>query len=219
MGDRSAVPMDPVGVLTPYERCSELVTGLILTLSVAGSVSVTTGDGDGRSALLLAILGCNAAWGAVDAALYLLSQRFQRSRRSLLISAIASSSTEEGRLLLGRLLPDSVAAQLSADEIEGLRRKIAGVRLSRERLSSEDWRGAAAIFFIVVLGSFPVALPFALPLEPRVAVRVSYGIALLMLLALGIAMGRYAGINPWRSAGILVGLGSAMVAVVILLGG
>jgi hypothetical protein len=36
---------------------------------------------------------------------------------------------------------------------------------------------------------------------------------------LGLVMGRYAGISAWRSAGVLVALGAALVGVVILLGG
>jgi hypothetical protein len=215
----STVQIDPDRVLTPYERCVEVVTGLIITLSVVGSVSVISNNPAGRTALLVAILGCNVAWGVVDAALYLISQRLARARTALVISAVAGSTAEDGRTLLGRVLPEPLAAVLTPDDLETLRGKIAGLRPQDSTLSGRDWRGAAGVFLDVVLGSVPVALPFALPLGARQAVHVSFAVALLMLLALGLVMGRFAGINPWRSAGVLVALGAALVAVVILLGG
>jgi VIT1/CCC1 family predicted Fe2+/Mn2+ transporter len=215
----SIVHLDHPGALTPYERCVEVVTGLILTLSVAGSVSVISNDFEGRSALLGAILGCNVAWGAVDAALYLISQRLQRGRTALLIAAIASSPAEHGRQLLGGLLPDPVTAEMTADELEALRKRLALVRPRSTKVSAADMRGALTVFLDVVIGSLPVAFPFVIPLPARAAVHLSYAIALVMLLGLGVVMGRYAGINLWRSAGVLVGLGAALVAVVILLGG
>jgi hypothetical protein len=103
MGRRAILFMDSETPLTPYERCVELVTGLVLTLSVAGSVSVISNDPEGRLALLLAILGCNVAWGAVDAILYLLSQRLQRARTALLISSIASADAADSFGVLGAL--------------------------------------------------------------------------------------------------------------------
>jgi hypothetical protein len=51
------------GVLNPVDRFSEVIFGLLMVLSIAGSVSVATvGQGDVRT-LLIAAIGCNTAWG------------------------------------------------------------------------------------------------------------------------------------------------------------
>jgi hypothetical protein len=63
--------------LDPIDRISEVLFGLIMVLSFTGSISVVS---DGRaeiSELLWAALGCNLAWGIIDAVFYLMSTIFQ----------------------------------------------------------------------------------------------------------------------------------------------
>ncbi len=70
-------------VLDPVDRISEILFGLIMVLTFTGSISVAT---DGRAEikeLLWASLGCNLAWGIVDAVMYLMSTSFRKRARTL----------------------------------------------------------------------------------------------------------------------------------------
>jgi VIT1/CCC1 family predicted Fe2+/Mn2+ transporter len=84
------------------------------------------------------------------------------------------------------------------------------------------WRdvlAAAAIFAIVVTATFPVVLPFALIQDVRTAMTVSRTVALAMLFIGGLALGRYAGYGSWKVGLMMVGLGTALVAAIMALGG
>ncbi len=60
-------------LLDPTERLSEILFGLIMVLSFTCSFSVATerGRADVRN-MLVAALGCNLAWGIIDAVFYLM---------------------------------------------------------------------------------------------------------------------------------------------------
>jgi VIT1/CCC1 family predicted Fe2+/Mn2+ transporter len=79
--------------------------------------------------------------------------------------------------------------------------------------------GALGVFLIVVLTTLPVIVPFALTANAHRALRISNGIAVIMLFLAGYAFGKYSGHRPWRMALAMVILGSAMVGITISLGG
>jgi hypothetical protein len=67
-----------IRVLAPAERTSEVLFGLIMVLTFTGSLSVTeAGRGDVRT-MLIAALGCNLAWGIIDAVFYLMGALAER---------------------------------------------------------------------------------------------------------------------------------------------
>ena len=57
----------PDRVLEPGERISEILFGLIMALTVTGTTSVVTADRFQIRTMLIAALGCNVAWGIIDA--------------------------------------------------------------------------------------------------------------------------------------------------------
>ena len=66
-------------VLNPVDRISEVLFGTIMVLSFTGAISAAT---DGRQEireLLWAALGCNVAWGLVDAIMYLMNVVLERA--------------------------------------------------------------------------------------------------------------------------------------------
>ncbi|MCM3879286.1 MAG: hypothetical protein ND807_04170, partial [Vicinamibacterales bacterium] len=71
----------------------------------------------------------------------------------------------------------------------------------------------------VVASTFPVALPFVVFADVGTAMTVSRAIALTMLFFGGLALGRYAGYGSWKVGFMMAGLGTALVAAVIALGG
>ena len=66
--------------LDPIDRVSEVLFGLIMVLTFTGSLSVAESGRDDVRAMLVGALGCNLAWGIIDAILYLMGCRAEKSR-------------------------------------------------------------------------------------------------------------------------------------------
>ena len=60
-------------VLDPVDRLSEILFGLIMVLTFTGSISVATADRAETKAVLIGAIGCNIAWGIIDAIMYLMA--------------------------------------------------------------------------------------------------------------------------------------------------
>jgi lipoprotein signal peptidase len=85
------------------------------------------------------------------------------------------------------------------------------------RLAKEDWLGALGVFLVVFL--FPVVVRFIFVSNARRALRISNGIALVLLFLGGYSFGRFTNSMPWRAGLSVVIFGIAVVAIAILLGG
>jgi VIT1/CCC1 family predicted Fe2+/Mn2+ transporter len=70
----------PTRVLAPAERTSEVLFGLIMVLTFTGSLSVTEAGRAEVRTMLLGALGCNLAWGIIDAVFYLMGALAERPR-------------------------------------------------------------------------------------------------------------------------------------------
>ena len=91
--------------LAPADSLSEILFGLIMTLTFTlGAGVLVREEPDAARELLLATLGCNIAWGLIDALMYLAGQRFERGRRARLADAIRAEATEDraARIVAGR---------------------------------------------------------------------------------------------------------------------
>jgi len=68
--------------LDPATALSEVLFGLIMTLTFTLSAGLLIEDGGraGARELLIAVVGCNIAWGIIDGALFLVGQLFDRGR-------------------------------------------------------------------------------------------------------------------------------------------
>ena len=209
-------------VLSVVDRVSELLFGLFMALTFVGAVSVTNvGQGEIRS-MFAAALGCNLAWGLVDAVMYLVRTVTDRGRSLTLVRSVRSApDAEAGRRLIERALSRDVAGFVSSAEIETMRGRIVALTSlpARPKLNRDDFLAALAIFLIVVASTFPVVLPFALIADVGTAKNVSRAIALAMLFFGGLALGRYAGYGSWKVGLMMVGLGTALVAAINALGG
>ena len=91
---------------------------------------------------------------------------------------------------------------------------------SRPRaLDATDWQRALAVFLLVFLSTFPVALPFIVVRDPSTALRVSNAIAVVMLFLVGVEYGRAIDLRPWAIGACMVVLGAVLVALTMALGG
>ena len=213
-------PAEREALLDPIDRVSEILFGLIMAVTIIGSVSVASaGRAEVRTAMVAA-LGCNLAWGLVDAVMYLVRTLTERTRNRTLASLVRNASDQDAHRLIERSLPPHVAALSGPAEIEGMRRRLLVLPDVTGGLRSEDFFAAFGIFLLVVLATFPVALPFLVFDDAALAMRVSQGVAVVMLFGAGFVLGRHAGHRrPIVTGGAMALLGVALIASVKALGG
>jgi hypothetical protein len=209
-------------VLDPVDRVSEILFGLIMVLTFTGSLSVAESGRAEVRTMLIGAIGCNLAWGLIDAIMYLMGCLAERGETRRTVLAVRHSATRrEAHAAIAAHLPPVVIQALDETELDKIRQAIMAMPepAARARLAPQDWMGAAAVFLLVFLSTVPVALPFLIITDPFVALRVSNAIAIVMLAALGWSFGRLSGHNPFMSAGAFVILGLILVALTIALGG
>ena len=192
-----------------------------MVLSFTSSISVVESGRAETREVLAAALGCNLAWGIVDAAFYLMSTYVDRARKLMMIRAVreGGESGAAHRVILAAL-PSPVSAVLTASEVESLHQRL---RQSPEPpsalLERRDLAGALGVFLLVFLSTLPIVIPFVVISDPGVAMRASNGVAILMLFGMGWTLGTHAGRPGWRPGVVMVLFGLVLVAVTIALGG
>jgi hypothetical protein len=208
-------------VLDPVERVSEMCFGLFMALTFVGAVSALGGS-DSPSTMFAAALGCNVAWGLVDAVMYLVRTLTERGKRLTLALTVRDNPDPATAIrAMRQVLPGSVHTMFEDHELEPLRARIAATLAlpDRPRLTSTDFMGAVGIFLIVVATTFPVALPFVVLADGKLALIVSRLLTFAMLFGGGMALGRYSGWGGWKAGFGMLALGVALTAAIIALGG
>lgn len=210
-------------LLSPVDRVSEMLFGLFMALTFVGAVSVAQAGREEVRELLIAALGCNLAWGLVDAVMYLVGAVADRGRWLALVRSVQGApDAQAGHRLIERALSRAAAGDLlSPIEVEAVRQRIAALCdvPARPTLERDDLLAALGIFLIVVVSTFPVVLPFVLIRDVATALSASRAIALAMLFFGGFALGRHAGYGEWKAGLLMAGIGSVLVAAIIALGG
>lgn len=207
--------------LEPGERIAEVLFGLIMVLSFTGSLSVAEAGREDVRVMLIGALGCNIAWGIIDGILYLMDCLSERGRDIRALQAARTAAAPEAHRIIAEALPPMVAATLGSAEYEIVREKLlrGPEPPSRPWLSKADWLGGLGVFFWVFVTTFPVAIPFIFMTDVARAMRVSNGIAVVLLVITGYAFGRITNYHPWLTGLVMVILGGALVAATIALGG
>ncbi len=208
-------------LLDPVSRISEILFGLLMALTFTTTLNlVDTGLTQAR-AMFHAALGCNIAWGIVDAVMYLVRLKIERSHRVLIWRRVHAADAETGRRLLAAELGTLPVLQLSPTDIEGLRQCLlgAGPPPARVPLAPRDYAAAGAVFMLVAGATLPVALPFLLLTDLQLAMRVSGALAIAMMMGSGVALGFYAGLHPLRTGLAMLALGASLVATTLVFGG
>ena len=207
-------------LLSVGDRLAEIVAGIIITLSFTTSLSVgTAGEAEVRTALYGA-LGCGVAWGIVDGVLYVLSSMATRGRA--LASARAASAESNpvlARKHIANVMPSALAAALRDAELDAIVHRLREVEIPKNRLAKDDILGGFEIFFLVSFATAPVALPFLFIGDLKVALRTSHGIGMLMLFVCGYVAATRGSFSPILTGFAMLGVGLALLAATILLGG
>jgi hypothetical protein len=209
-------------VLDPIERVSEVLFGLIMVLTFTGSLSVAEAGHSEVRTMLIGALGCNLAWGVIDGVFYLMGCLAERGHGVLTFQAVRrETDPQKAQQLISDALPPLVASILQPAELETMRLRLKGLAAppARAHLPKDAWLGAVAVFLLVFLTTFPVAIPFLFMKDISLALRVSNAVAIGMLYLSGHVFGRLTGRSPvWAGISMVV-LGALLVAATIALGG
>lgn len=210
------------GILDPMERISEVLFAVIMALTFTCTIGVESADNLKVRTMLFAALGCNLAWGIIDACLYLMTRFNAESKKiGTLRSVYGASENESVRSILAEILHPALASTLSDAQIASMRDSLRQVPKlpNRTRLSREDALGALGVCLLCFVSTLPIALPFVFVGDARIALRLSNVVAAAMLFLCGYAFGYRSGLPPWLTAFAMVVLGGAMIGIAIALGG
>jgi len=209
-------------VLDPIARVSEVLFGLIMALTFTGTLSAATAGREDVRTLLIGVIGCNIAWGLVDAVMFLMSALSERGHGLLTIQAVRSApSADAAHSVIAAAIPPVVASLLKRDALETVRVGLVGMNdlPPSPKLTKDDWLGAAAVFLLVFLSTFPIVIPFLIFRDVRFALRISNLIALVMLFITGSWLARHGGHHPLWTGLTMMLIGVVLVGITIALGG
>ena len=212
--------------LDPGSHMGEALFGLIMTLTFTlGADLVIQEEGrEGTRQMLIGILGCNLAWGIIDALLYVLGCAFERGRVQRIGYEVrkAPNPDQARRLVAGEL--DELLAPLTDPQQRDALYSAIVQRVKTEPtlpapLTREDLLGGLESGLLVFSCSIPAVLPFLVFDQPQIALRVSNAILLVLLYYLGYRHARHTLAKPWIAGFVFLLAGLLLVVLTIRLGG
>ncbi len=207
----------------PEDRLAEVICGLIMVLTFTATVGGTF-EGTTPHALLIAVLGCNIAWGIVDGATYVFGNLMNRGARARLIKTL-TRTPDDPRVaaVVTARLDATLGDLLTPDQHQQVRRWIldgaARVEPEPTRLRKEDLYTGLACFLIVFVATIPVLLPFLLIKNDVLALRVCNGLILVLLFTTGWRWAAFANMNRLKTGLALMAVGFVLMIITIALGG
>jgi VIT family len=207
------------------DRLGEALFGIIMVLTFTLGAGIVVEDGpDATRQMLIGMVGCNIAWGIIDAGMYVLSRLFERSLKLRLFDQMREVSDETSALrIVGGELDQRLESFTTAPERRqlylALLQRLPNVKLEPVRVEKQDLLSAIAVFWLVTISVAISAVPFAIIDDSRLALRVSNALLLALLFAVGWRCGRETRGRPWLFGAIMLAFGLVMVAVAIALGG
>jgi hypothetical protein len=209
-------------ILSPADRVSEVLFGLIMVLTFTGSLSVAEAGREDVRTMLIGALGCNLAWGIIDGVLYLMGCLAEKGRGLTTLHAVRKAADlQQARHLIADALPPLFASVLQPTELDAVHQRLLELPEPPDHASLEkdDLRGAVGVFLLVFLSTFPVVIPFIVMRSAMPALRISNAVAIAMLFVTGYVYGRNVGHRPWVLGIAMVLLGALLSALTMALGG
>lgn len=214
--------MGPDDALDPIERSQEVLFGLIMVLTFTGALSTAEAGRAEIRQMTIGVIGCNIAWGLVDAAMHLMTTFARRARDVIVVTRLRNAPQADVlRDVLVAYLPLSFASLLTETDIETLRGRLplATATRPRPRLDGGDLRRAAHVFALVFACTVPAVIPFLIVSDARLAIRIAHALVIGMLFVAGWSLGAHAGRPPWRTGLVMAVGGLALAVITIALGG
>ena len=212
----------PKPLLNTMDRVSEILFGIIMTLTFTCSIGIANAKNTEIRQLIIAAISCNIAWGLVDAIGYIVSTIVQRSRnKTILDSVLTTSDADKARKYIADSLPPSIASVLGAGELEQIRKKLAKLPGSalQVRLRTRDLKRSVMIFLLMFISAFPIVIPFIFIRDTQLALRISNMVAIVLMFLCGWSLAKYVGSNKWLMSFGLTLVGIILVLITIALGG
>jgi VIT1/CCC1 family predicted Fe2+/Mn2+ transporter len=208
-------------LVDPVDRVAEALFGLIMAVTIVGSISIAEAGRNDVRTVLIAALGCNLAWGLVDAVMYLVRTLVERTRNAALAARVVGADAATAQRIIAGTLPAHVAALAGPVELEGMRRRLLDLGAPERRfLGAADFATAFGIFLFVVVATFPVVIPFLVTDDLARAMNGSRIVTLAMLFIAGYTLGRYShDPHPVRIGAFAALFGAALIVAVMALGG
>ena len=207
--------------LDPISRLSEIMFGLLMTLTFTGTMSVALGAEQTVRSVLAAALGCNIAWGLVDAVMYLITTSAEQRRQAVLTGQLRRATPADKEMIVRGYLSGGVGERLSREEALTMAAIIEGLDdgTPTKHLKRPDFVAAAAVFTLVVASTFPPVMPFLFLDDVWLAMRLSNAIALVMLFGIGIGLDRHIDGASRVMRWTIPMIGTGLVVTTIMLGG
>ncbi|MGV4796680.1 VIT1/CCC1 transporter family protein [Rhizobium sp. F40D2] len=223
----SSNPIDRItNIIDPGDALGEVIFGLIMALTwTVGSRLIFEEEGLNVHELIVATIGCNVAWGIIDAVLFTLGTTFYRSRRRHLFRQIKAAGTESAALkVLANEFPiEEAPFSAKAADADALYRSLLTLACQadpvKRSLSKGDLSAAIAVFLLVSATAIPAVIPFFLIDSAHLALRVSNLFLIMLLFVTGYAWARFSGGRPFYAGMTMTCLGLLLVAIAIALGG
>ncbi|MEX3931727.1 VIT1/CCC1 transporter family protein [Paraburkholderia phymatum] len=209
-------------ILNTVDRVCEICFGLFMALTFVGAVKAVTAGEDEGYKMFFAALGCNLAWGLADAVMYLVRTLADRGQRLKLALTVKREQDHAAAVrVLRDALPEKLEPLVEDADLERIRARLATASTlpPRANFASGDFVGALGIFLLVVLGTFPVAVPFLVVRDVTTALIASRVLTLVMLFIAGFALGRYTGAGAMKAGVAMIALGILLTMAIIKLGG
>lgn len=189
---------------------------MALTITAGGRLFAEGGEFD-LHRLVVATVGCNVAWGAIDAVLFVLGGLFHRSRRARFHRTLLSARDQTDALaaLEAEFALEDEPLEVRPDDrarlYETLLTLSAHATPARPRLRRRDFVAAFIVFVLVSATALPGAIPLLLFADSNLALHVSNWLLILLLFFVGYWWGHYTDVRPWRAGMIVMLLGVCMV--------
>jgi hypothetical protein len=212
--------------LDPADSLGEVLFGLImvLTFTVGASLVIASEGLDARE-LVVAAVGCNVAWGVIDAMLFLLGGVYHRGRRARFYRKLKSAGSEAEALAAVQDefgLEDEPLAARPEDRLRLYQAILAigaNAGPARTGLRQQDFVAAFIVFVLVSATAIPGVIPFLLFDDHHFALRLSNAVLLVLLFIAGYWWAHYTDAHPWRVGTIVAVMGLCLVLVAVALGG
>jgi len=210
--------------LDPSARMSELLFGLIMTLTFTLGASLVIEEGpDAVKELLIGVIGCNIAWGVIDGILYVMTSMMERGKvhraaRTLRLKGDAAATSlirEELAEEYGAVLTDDTQNRVVGELLAELHRAEPG----RVKVTKEDVGGAIASFWLVFATAIPAVVPFLMIDKLMLALRVSNFLLVALMFCVAWVWAKYTHANPWLTGLGMTVFGLILVQATIMLGG
>src|SRR5215813_15667698 len=79
-------------LLNPVDRISEILFGLIMALTFTCTISVAEADRTEVRDMLIGAIGCNIAWGLVDAIMFILMGLTEKGRGKIILNFVRKTT-------------------------------------------------------------------------------------------------------------------------------